>query len=320
MTPSPAQVHRTLRHDCTFYDTEQQYLSVVGDFVRAGIDNDQPVLVAVPDERARVLQESLDGRARKVQFVDMALEGRNPGRIIPRIQGFLDHHTGRRPRFVGEPLWHGRNAQEIAEATRHESLINLAFAGAGVDVLCPYDAVGLSPTVLADARRTHPTVSGPTGSTTSPGYVEPEELCAPEHWPLSSPPASAVVEEGHSDLRVIRRLVRRHARAAGLPAARIEDAAVVFVELCTNTLRHAGGAPTMRFWREGDALLGEVADSGVIADLLVGRRRAPLEAESGRGLFLVNQLCDLVQLRSSTDGTRARVTFAANSDKVRHSA
>jgi len=32
------------------------------------------------------------------------------------------------------------------------------------------------------------------------------------------------------------------------------------------------------------------------------------EQEGGRGVYLVNQLCDLVQLRSSAEGTTIRVT------------
>jgi anti-sigma regulatory factor (Ser/Thr protein kinase) len=32
------------------------------------------------------------------------------------------------------------------------------------------------------------------------------------------------------------------------------------------------------------------------------------DREGGRGLYLVNQLCDLVQVRSSDQGTTVRVT------------
>jgi anti-sigma regulatory factor (Ser/Thr protein kinase) len=55
----------------------------------------------------------------------------------------------------------------------------------------------------------------------------------------------------------------------------------------------------VRTWRENDALLCEVADAGHIADPLAGRELPPPDQLGGRGLWLVNQLCDLVQLRSS---------------------
>jgi anti-sigma regulatory factor (Ser/Thr protein kinase) len=58
-------------------------------------------------------------------------------------------------------------------------------------------------------------------------------------------------------------------------------------------------------WRDGDALVCEVRDRGQLGDPLAGRRPTP-EQPDGRGLWLVNQLCDLVQLRSSASGTVVR--------------
>jgi anti-sigma regulatory factor (Ser/Thr protein kinase) len=51
----------------------------------------------------------------------------------------------------------------------------------------------------------------------------------------------------------------------------------------------------------------EFSDSGHLADPLTGRLVPSLEQEGGRGVYLVNQLCDLVQLRSSPQGTTVRV-------------
>jgi hypothetical protein len=49
-----------------------------------------------------------------------------------------------------------------------------------------------------------------------------------------------------------------------------------------------------------------VRDGGQITDAFVGRHQPPVEQPDGRGLWLVNQLCDLVQLRSSQSGTVVR--------------
>ena len=60
--------------------------------------------------------------------------------------------------------------------------------------------------------------------------------------------------------------------------------------------------------RSTGALVCEVRDSGYIDDPLAGRRRIPTSAASGqRGIWLVNQLCDLVQLRTHAHGTTVRV-------------
>jgi hypothetical protein len=40
---------------------------------------------------------------------------------------------------------------------------------------------------------------------------------------------------------------------------------------------------------------------------LAGRHQPGDEAAKGRGLWMVNQLCDLVQLRSGRQGTQVRI-------------
>lgn len=87
----------------------------------------------------------------------------------------------------------------------------------------------------------------------------------------------------------------------------MQDLVAAVSELIANSLRHGGGG-VLRTWDDGDALLFEVEDAGVIADPLVGRRLPPPNATKGRGLWLVNQLCDLVELSSDRgSGTTVRV-------------
>ena len=78
-------------------------------------------------------------------------------------------------------------------------------------------------------------------------------------------------------------------------------------ELATNSVRHGGGTGTVAMWLESAAVVVEFSDSGRVADPLTGRLMPPLDAVGGRGVYLVNQLCDLVQLRSSDRGTTIRV-------------
>jgi len=51
----------------------------------------------------------------------------------------------------------------------------------------------------------------------------------------------------------------------------------------------------------------EVNDDGYLQDPLVGRRRPTPDAMGGRGLWLANQLCDLVQVRNGVEGCVVRV-------------
>ena len=60
-------------------------------------------------------------------------------------------------------------------------------------------------------------------------------------------------------------------------------------------------------WHEPDALVCEVRDEGDLASAPLGHGRPePLQLE-GRGLWLVNQVCDLVQIRALEGGTVVRI-------------
>jgi anti-sigma regulatory factor (Ser/Thr protein kinase) len=94
---------------------------------------------------------------------------------------------------------------------------------------------------------------------------------------------------------------------AGLSEERSADLELAVHELAANSIRHGGGLGQFALWREGQVLVCEVHDGGRCADPLVGRRTPSLHQSAGRGLWMVNQLCDLVQLRSGDLGTTVRL-------------
>ena len=102
-------------------------------------------------------------------------------------------------------------------------------------------------------------------------------------------------------------MIRGRAAAVGLRPDRTGDLVAAVAEVATNSIRHGGGGGTLRIWRHEDALICEVTDPGHITDPLVGRRTPSPATETGRGLWLANQLCDLIQVRSSPVGTTIRL-------------
>jgi anti-sigma regulatory factor (Ser/Thr protein kinase) len=291
-----------LSHTALFYRSQSEYADRIAAFVEAGLSVGEPAFIAVPGNRAIAIRASLNGVAREVAFTDMAELGRNPARIIPQVRAFTDKHPGQRIRYVGEPIWPGRSPGEICEATRHEALLNLAFARAHATILCPYDAPGLAPSVLADARRTHqePAAAGATAQTW-------RENLPPEcDLPLSPPPAEAEVLSYETDLAPVRRLVERHARRAGLGADRTIDLVLAANEIAANTISHTAAGGVIHVWQTGAEVLCQVHDSGRITDPMAGRVRHGPDGR-GHGLWLVNQVCDLVELRSCETGTTVRL-------------
>ncbi|MGD0455723.1 MAG: MEDS domain-containing protein, partial [Solirubrobacteraceae bacterium] len=149
-------------HESLFYAGEGEFLQGALEFLREGIEREEPALVAVGPPRIAMLREALGGDTELVSFTDMRVLGANPARIIPAWREFLDGRTrpGAGARGIGEPIWPGRDEAELVECQLHESLLNTAFdGGEGWRLLCPYDLENLAEPVIEAARRSHPHIS-----------------------------------------------------------------------------------------------------------------------------------------------------------------
>ena len=126
---------------------------------------------------------------------------------------------------------------------------------------------------------------------------------------LASPPDGAVSIEfdGGTTLAEIRKATEHHVRDAGLSTSREADFVLAVNELVANSLRHGGGVGSLRLWFDDQSVYGEVNDRGHITEPLVGRVRPPLPHTASRGLWMTNQLCELVQIRSEPGNTVVRV-------------
>jgi anti-sigma regulatory factor (Ser/Thr protein kinase) len=295
-----------LSHHALFYRDQREFLACIAGFAHDGLARSEPVLIAVPGSRARLVGEQLGQDSRHLAHADMAETGRNPARIIPAVRSFIDRHPGQRIRFVEEPLWPGRSAEERYEVARHEALINFAFAGAAASILCVYAADGLGDSVTGTVRRTHPEMLTDGRQQASSSYAGPDGMARAFARPLPAPPAAAEVISYLDNLRPMRRLVADHAGRTGLSGDRTANLVLAASELAANTLRHTSGGGTMRVWHTRLEVVCQVEDEGWITDPLAGRRRRPA-AEPGHGLWLVNQVCDLVELRSGPAGTTVRL-------------
>ena len=292
-------------HQALFYRDSGEYLEGIFDFINPALDRDEPVAIAVPGPRLRILEAELGDRGAAIELLDMFELGRNPGRIIPAVLGMIDRHGNRPLRYVGEPIWAGRSGEEIREATRHEALINLAWPDADISVLCPYDVEGLDDQVLLEAEQTHPGIVHDRRLEPSSAYgngIVPRAC----DQPLSAPPPAALAcDFDIGDLGRLRVWVAEQADASGLDAERSSELVTAINELTTNTVRHAGTHGVLRFWTVPGELIFQVEDAGHILDPLAGRR-LQAAGTGGLGLWMANQLCDLVEVRTSAAGTTIR--------------
>ena len=298
------------RHEAFLYAGPAEFLSGTTAFIRRAVNAGDPVLVVVSAEKIGLLRRALGADAELVSMADMAEVGDNPARIIAAWRAFVAEHEGARQLWgIGEPIYPERSPTELAECQLHEALLNVAFdAATPFWLLCPYDMEALAADVIDEAHRTHPFVARGVERQAC-GDFRPIDSADPFNRPVPSRPAADVpglsFESG--GLRRVRAFVAEQADRAGLDAESAEVMVLSVSEIASNSIRHGGGRGELRAWTDGRSLVCEVSDQGHITEPLAGRVRPAPDAGGGAGLWVANQLCDLVQIYSSPRGTTVRL-------------
>ena len=299
------------RHEAFFYASHEEFLNGTAAFIRDGLAGNEAAMVVLSPKKIEALRDELGADADRVHFADMNDVGANPARFIPAWREFVAAHkaVGNSTRGIGEPIWPDRSGAELVECQRHESLLNLAFADSpGFYLMCPYDIAGLNPRVLVEARRSHPHVVVNGHEHDNGDYCGLDEIAAPFSDPLPAPPVQPEWRVfGLRALGDLRQFVSERAERFGLDDERTGDLVMAMNEIASNSVVHGGGGGTLRVWHEHNALICEVSDKGMLDEPMVGRER-PAQAQSGgHGMWMANQLCDLVQVRSFPHGSAVRL-------------
>ncbi len=292
------------RHVAWLYRTADEYAAGVAAYVAAGASAGEPVLIAVPAGRLPP-GWSLPDRTTGAHSLDVEELGRNPARMVPVVRAFAADHPGRRVRVVAELAWVGRSASELSEVARYEIMINPAFASSPVSMLCLYDAVGLPGSAASAARASHPWIRQAAGEVRSGDYDATAATQA-RLGPLPVPSWATALSYRY-DLRPVRAFVAAEAARAGLSGTRRTDLVIAASEVAANTIKHTDGGGIVRVWATSDEVLCQFDDSGYIDDPLAGYGRLTADVSGGQGLWLVNQVCDLAEIRTSAAGTTIRL-------------
>ncbi len=310
MSPGAALLER-FRHEALLYSGEEAFVNGVLPFLHEGIAADEPILVVESRQKIGLLRSRLQGEADHVMFADMADVGANPARIIPAWHEFVGRFgvSGRRLRGIGEPIWEGRPEDELAEAQRHEALLNVAFGdGQPWWLLCPYDTGVMHPSVVEEAGRSHEFLREADGTSRLSESFVGAAAGAPFEGPMAEPAAGVHhIVFGVDTLINLRKEVLRFSLDHGMAARRAALFVTALNEIATNSIVHGGGSGRLRMWPQGDRIVAEIQDSGQFDHPLADRRRPGSSAIDPRGLWVANQFCDLVQIRRVTDGTAYRL-------------
>jgi anti-sigma regulatory factor (Ser/Thr protein kinase) len=309
VTPPPAAAPPgtagpAFRHELYPYEGEAAFLTGALSFIDDALSGDETVLVAVGADKETMLRDELrrSGAQRQLTFVNTQALGRNPGRLIPAWQDWIAKSVGDGlpVRGISESPWGTASAAERGELRYHEYLLNLAFAESPAWwLLCPYDTTTVEPAALTSARHCHPFQLAGGRHDANPSFVD--EPFAFDALTRAGDPEGPLLY-GPGGLAGVRDKVTACAARHGLKGNSLRELLVAVTEVASNSVKHGGGSGTLRTWAEGDVLVCEFHDAGHIRDALAGRVRPVPSQIGGRGLWLVHQLCDLVQIRSSADG------------------
>jgi hypothetical protein len=308
-TTAPIRARQSFRHEALLWHSRSDYVASLVPFVLEGLDADEAVLVGATPEHAGWIRDELGARAAEVQFVDLSQLAHNPARIIPALQELLEGSCGpgRPARGIGEPVWPGRGPDEDRESQLNEALLNLAIdPDLPFWLVCPYDAEHLDAETLAEAGRSHPalvTATSYAGSGSYRGWDHARALFTAELPDLRGADTEVHVADATLDLAAEQVTLR--ATASDLLSDRVVGLSDVVRGLVVAGGRRGAGSARLRLWDEPSELVCEIFDRTTIDDFLVGRR--PPTSSQRDPFWIANQVCDLVQVRSSDHGTTVRL-------------
>jgi anti-sigma regulatory factor (Ser/Thr protein kinase) len=305
--------HMGFVHPALIYGSDEEFMEVALPFVQEGVVAEEPTLVAVQGRNVENLRAALGGEPAGVSLLSVEEWYESSARTRDKFGRWARERAGSgRVRLVGEPPWAVGNEAQIRDWARHESVINVAFAGQPVSFICPYDARVLPPEILEHAHSTHPEIVGSDGFEASETYEDPLEFCRRLNSRIERPEGDPVtaLDFNLADLRRIRRIVTSMAVGSGLPGSRADELALAVNEIASNAVVHGSPPARLRIWQGEGELICEVSDSGEgIKDVLAGQLTPPSQGIGGRGIWLARMLCDAVEIRN---GTGCTVSVHAN--------
>ena len=290
-------------HQALIYGSDREFIDVALPFVEAGLSEGQPTLVAVQDRHVEKMRAALNGTPEGLTLCPVEDWYETSARTREKFSRWAAEQTDRggRARLMGEPPWALGHDAQVRDWARHESVINVAFAGQPVTFVCPYDARALPEEVLGHARATHPEIVDSGGISASAAYEDPIDFCRRIDSTAEAQHGEPVMDLsfGLEDLQRVRRKVWSFARDAGMAAWRAEELVLAVNEITTNAVVHGDPPATVRVWHPDDEIVVEVADAGDgIRDALAGQLVPPATDLGGRGLWLTRLLCDAVEVRT----------------------
>jgi anti-sigma regulatory factor (Ser/Thr protein kinase) len=154
----------------------------------------------------------------------------------------------------------------------------------------------------ADSTRTTPATAGGVTPNQVPAAAA-AHLNEAGRRPANMPAVPLDQPFDEDALYILRSAVAAHAAELGAGPG-LADTVLVAHELCSNAVRHGGGAGRLRMWRAGEYLFCQVSDAGpgLVEPERAGTKRPSPTVPGGRGLWIARQLSAL-EIETGPSGT-----------------
>jgi anti-sigma regulatory factor (Ser/Thr protein kinase) len=306
MRTGAAAGHSGYFHEAVYYATDEELLAVVVPFLRGGVAEDEPTVVAFGEQHTALVRSALPAAdAGRVLFHPGCDMYARPASAIRSYRKMLADYTAAgadQIRIIGElpPTALGATWDWWA---RYESAINTAYDEFPLWSMCVYDTTTTPAAVLEDVARTHPRSAAPGGlHPPSPPYLEPSVFLSrqqpgdPDPLQLTEPTLSEV-DPDPAAVRAALANLNRTPTGEILDEVALADLLMATTEVLVNAQLH--GVPPVRLhcWVGPDRIVVVLSDQGTgPADPFVGLQPAAHAPIGGLGLWLAHQTCDHVVL------------------------
>ena len=300
---------RPATHSGLFYDGPGQYAAEAGGFLREGLERGHRALVMAPLRRVDELRAALGRDADEVTFVEDTIAYAPQWNAYRVLLDFAGSAPGIRSCVVAEQSLAGRAPAELVDYRRLEAAINVVFAEADVDLLCPYDAGSLPAHLLEIGEHTHDAVRADGVRTPNARFDDPLDVLAGLSEVVPPPSGATSIDcSSPVDVASARRLVRSRGAEAGLAPDVVADVALAVTEVLTNALLHGAPPALLHVYQAGATWVCHVHDKGDgPMDPLIGLVPPAEPSDHGYGLWLARQLCAAVDVGTDRSGTHVRL-------------
>lgn len=305
MRTGAAAGHEGYFHESVLYATDEELLAVVVPFLRGGVAEGEPTVVALGARTGGLVRSALTAaEAGRVTFHPGGDLYQRPASVIRSYRSLLAEHTAAgagQIRIIGElpssafgPTWDWW--------ARYEAAINQCYQEFPLWSMCAYDTRTTPAPMLADVERTHPVAALPDGRhLPNAAYELPERFLARPDAADSDPlehtePALRLIDPVPAAARAALTEVNR--TAGVLDEDGLADLLMAATEAVVNAQVHGVPPVELCCWAGRDRLVVTVTDQGTgPTDPFAGLRAAAHAPNGGLGLWLTYQLCDHVTMR-----------------------